>query len=114
MWNIEFYDTERGKRPVQEFLDSLDAKVKAKVARTLDLLEEFGIALGMPYAKPVEGDLWELRVRVGTNRYRFLYFLFTGNTFVILHGFIKKSSAITPQDLRIARDRKKDYLSRKG
>jgi hypothetical protein len=57
-WEIEYFETERGRCPVQEFIDSLDARSKAKIARTLDLLEEFGVRLGMPYAKHVEGDLW--------------------------------------------------------
>jgi hypothetical protein len=66
-WKIEYFETAKGKCPVQEFIDSLDTRSKAKIARTLDLLEEFGIKLGMPYAKHVEGDLWELRTRAGSN-----------------------------------------------
>ena len=59
-WEIEYFETGKGRCPVQEFIDTLDTRSKAKIARTLDLLEEFGIKLGMPYAKHVEGDLWEL------------------------------------------------------
>ena len=113
MWEIEYYDTAKGKCPVEEFIDSLDAKSKAKVARTIDLLEQFGIHLGMPYAKHIEEELWELRTRVGTNRYRIIYFLFTAKTFVLLHGFTKKSGRIPQQDLRIARDRRDEFLSRR-
>jgi hypothetical protein len=29
----------------------------------MDLLEEFGIGLGMPYTKYLEKQLWELRIR---------------------------------------------------
>ena len=47
-WDIEYFETAKGRRPVQEFVDSLDARSKAKIARTLDLLEESGIMLGMP------------------------------------------------------------------
>ncbi|MFH1031365.1 MAG: hypothetical protein V1767_02200 [Chloroflexota bacterium] len=49
-WHIEYYESTAGQSPIEEFIDSLDAKSRAKVARTLDLLEEFGIKLGMPYA----------------------------------------------------------------
>lgn len=42
MLEIEFYDTEDGSTPVQEFLDSLEPKMKAKVFRTIDLLEQKG------------------------------------------------------------------------
>ncbi len=37
--------------PFKSSSNSLDTRSKAKIARTLDLLEEFGIKLGMPYAK---------------------------------------------------------------
>lgn len=43
MFEIEFYDTEDGSTPVQ--LDSLEPKMKAKVFRTIDLLEQNGRAL---------------------------------------------------------------------
>jgi hypothetical protein len=39
MFEVEFYDTSEGQCPVQEFLDSLEPKIKAKTLRTIDLLE---------------------------------------------------------------------------
>ena len=113
VWEIEYFETAKGRRPVQEFIDSLDTRSKAKIARTLDLLEQFGIKLGMPYAKHVEGDLWELRTRVGSNQYRLIYLLFTGRVFILLHGFMKKSGRIPQQDLRTARDRRTEFLTRR-
>jgi hypothetical protein len=47
-WGVEYYETRRGKCPVREFIDHLDIKAKAKIARTIDLLEQFGIDLEMP------------------------------------------------------------------
>ena len=113
MWNIEYYQSEAGRSPVKEFIDSLDVKSKARVARTLDLLEEFGIDLGMPYAKHLEKQLWELRVRHGRNRYRIIYFLTTGKTVVLLHGLTKKTGPVPRSDLEIAERRRDDYLSRR-
>lgn len=112
-WEIEYFETAKGRCPVQEFIDSLDARSKAKIVRTLDLLQQFGIKLGMPYAKHVEGDMWELRTRVGSNQYRVIYFLFTGGVFILLHGFMKKSGPIPQQDLRTARDRRAEFLTRR-
>jgi phage-related protein len=79
----------------------------------LDLLEEFGIELAMPYARYLEKQLWELRVRHGRNRYRIIYFLPKGKTFILLHGFSKKTDAIPRADLEIAQNRRDDYLSRR-
>jgi len=113
VWNIEYYQSEAGKVPVAEFIDSLDAKSRAKIARTLDLLEEFGTDLGMPYARHLEKQLWELRIHVGRNRYRIIYFLATGETFVLLHGFTKKTGPVPRGDVEIAQRRRDDYLSRR-
>ena len=112
MWEIEYFETANGRRPVQEFVDSLDRRSKAKIARTLDLLQELGVNLGMPYAKHVEVDMWELRTRVGSNQYRIIYFLYTGGAFILLHGFMKKSGQIPQRDLRTARDRRAEFLKR--
>jgi phage-related protein len=113
VWNIEYYKSGSSKCPVVEFIDILDTKSKARVARTLDLLEEFGINLGMPYAKHLENQLWELRIRHGRNRYRIIYFLFSERIFVLLHGFTKKTSQVTKTDISIAKNRLEDYLLRR-
>ncbi len=111
MWKLEYFRSSSGKCPVEEFIDSLDARSRAKVARTLDLLEEFGTGLGMPYAKPLENGLWELRIREGRNRYRVIYFLAAGSTFVLLHGFGKKTAAVPRKDIELAERRREEYLS---
>jgi phage-related protein len=113
VWEIDYFETAKGRCPVQEFIDSLDTRSKARIARTLDLLEQFGIKLGMPYAKHVEGDLWELRTRVGSSQYRIIYFLYSGGVFILLHAFTKKSGTIPQQDLRTARDRRAEFLARR-
>lgn len=104
---------ESSRCPVEEFIDSLDAKPRARVARTLDLLEEFGTDLGMPYAQHLEKQLWEVRIRHGRNRYRIIYFLATGQTFILLHGFTKKTGPVPRVDIEIAERRRDDYLSRR-
>ena len=113
VWRIEYYQSDAGRSPIAEFIDSLEATAKAKVARTLDLLEEFGIELGMPYAKHLEKNLWELRVRQSRSRYRIIYFLASGQMFVLLHGFTKKTGAVPRSDIEIAERRRDDYLSRR-
>ena len=113
MWSIEYYRSETGRYPVQEFIDSLDAKSRARVARTLELLEDFGVDLGMPYARHLEKQLWELRIRHGRNRYRIIYFLATGMTFVLLHGLTKKTGPVPRADIELAENRRENYLSRR-
>ena len=38
--NVEFYDLPNGTCPAEEFLDSLDLKMQAKMVRTIELLEK--------------------------------------------------------------------------
>jgi len=112
-WDIEYYQTEKGRFPAAEFIDSLDTKSRAKIARTLDLLQQFGIDLGMPYIKYLEEQLWELRTQYGRSRYRIIYFLASAHTFVVLHGFTKKSGPVPRRDIEVAKTRRDDYLSRR-
>ena len=75
--------------------------------RTIDLLQEMGIALRMPYARRID-DLWELRAGAG----RLLYFAYTGRKLIILHGFRKKTQKTPRKEIEIARRRWIDYLER--
>jgi len=113
LWDIEYYEAANGQIPVKEFIEALNVKERAKIARTIDLLEEFGINLGMPYAEHVEGELWELRARLSNNRYRIIYFLNTGQVFIMLHAFVKKTQKIPKSEIKIANKRLRDYISRR-
>lgn len=50
MFQLEFYETEDGKTPVSDFLDSLDDKMAAKMIGLMDVLEEKGTELRKPYS----------------------------------------------------------------
>ena len=74
MYEIILYDTEDGRCPVQELLDSLEPKLLAKTLRTIDLLEMNGSLLREPYSKPLESGILELRTKQGSDITRVLYF----------------------------------------
>lgn len=105
-WNIILYES-GNKKPVEDFIESLQESTIAKLMRQLDLLEEFGISLQMPHAKPIGGGLFELRVR-GKEEARALYIFAKGKNIYLLHGFIKKSNAISEKDLNIAKLRQRE------
>ena len=50
MLNVDFYHKKNGECPVEEYLDSLSPKLRAKTLRSIMLLEEFGCELRMPYS----------------------------------------------------------------
>ena len=63
-FEIEFYKTKDGKEPVADFLDSLDDKMAAKLVGLMEVLEEKGTELRMPYSEYLDdASDW------GTKRY---------------------------------------------
>lgn len=108
-WSVEFYVDARGNRPVLEFLGSLARADRAKVARALALLREFGPALRMPHVRRI-GELGEIRA----GAIRVFYFLQPGRRFVILHGFRKKTQRTPRKEIAIARRRLRDFFERQG
>ena len=65
-WVIEFYRDRRGRMPVEDFLNSLPEQERMESLRVIDLLELYGLRIGMPHARPIAG-MWKLRT--GTNRH---------------------------------------------
>ena len=64
----------------------------------------------MPHAKPVGDGLYELRVH-GKEEVRTIYIYQKVRTIIILHGFKKKTMAISKRDLNIAIQRKKEVAN---
>lgn len=91
MINVDFYYKSTGECPIQEYLDSLPLKLRAKTMRTIMLLEEFGTELRMPYSENIGDGIFELRSIVGNNITRVLYFFMEGNTAILTNGFTKKT-----------------------
>jgi len=70
--------------PALDFIRGLEARLKAKSVRTIELLRRFGPALLMPHCRKLVGyDLWELRVRQSTNICRLFYFHRGQNIFIV-------------------------------
>jgi phage-related protein len=113
-WIIEFYANERGVAPIEEFFDTLPDKEMAHIQYVLELLEEFGLQLGSPYVEHLKGKIWELRVKTRGKTYRILYFAYTGQRFILLHAFLKKTAKTPQATLRIAQARLADFLEREG
>ena len=112
MIEIEFYDTEDGKCPVQEYLDSLEPKLLAKTLRTIDLLQNNGISLRGPYSEPLGDGIFELRTKQKSNITRVLYFFYIGNKAVLTNGFTKKTQKIPKSEMKLAKKYKEDYERR--
>lgn len=111
-FEIEVYERENGSIPFMEFLESLSPKMKAKILRDLDLLEEKGNALREPYSKHLEDGIFELRTKLASDITRSLYFFFEGSKIVITHGFVKKQEKTPPFEIQRAKEYRSDWLRR--
>ena len=86
MRTVNFYQTERGNSPVEDFLDSLSGKQAQKVVWVLRLIEELNAVPGQYLKKLVNTeDIWEVRVQFGGNIFRLLGF-FDGSTLEFMHN----------------------------
>lgn len=113
MIEIEFYDTEDGRCPLQEYLDSLEPKLLAKTLRTIDLLETNGPQLRAPYSEPLGNGIFELRTKQGSDITRVLYFFFVGNKAILTNGFTKKTQKTPKREIELAEKYRADYERRK-
>ena len=112
MIDVDYYEFEDGTNPIDPYLDELDPKMRAKVLRTIGLLEEFGTLLRMPHSEHLGDGIFELRVKQGSNIERVLYFFFTGDKAILTNGFTKKQQKTSPGEIQLAKDRRADYERR--
>ena len=112
-YEVEFYETSSGVCPVDEYLDSLVPKHRAKVERWIEKLEEHGPNLPRPYADVLEGPIRELRIQFGHMKYRILYFIHK-RIVLLTHGIVKKTGPVPPEEIDRAKRCMHDWLSRQG
>jgi len=110
---VEFYKDDNGNNYVKDFLDSLDVKMKQKMLRSIKALQELGTTLRMPISEYLDDGIFELRAQTDGNITRVLYFFHLGNTAVLTHGFIKKTTKTPNGEIKRAKMIRKIYLERK-
>jgi len=107
-----FYDKPDGTEPAKDFLDTLNAKMFAKMVRAIEVLEAGGTSVREPYSKYLTDGIFEVRAQVGSDISRVLFFFFTGKRFVLTHGFIKKTQKTPVSEITRAIKYRDEYLSR--
>lgn len=112
-FEIEFFEKDDGTEPAKDFLMGLDAKMRAKMLRTIDLLATNGTDLRMPYSESLEDGIFELRAKVGSNISRVLYFFFVGKKVILTNGFIKKTQRTPAREIALAKAYRAAYLARR-
>ena len=83
------YEKGNGEIPVEIFLKSLDVKMRAKVFGMIGILKEKGNQLREPYSK-----------------------LLDDGEIILTNGFVKKTNKTPREEIKLAKDRRKDYIER--
>jgi phage-related protein len=110
-YDVIFYRLGSGREPVREWLRGLDKEAKKVIGEDVKTLQ-FGWPLGMPLARKMEPDLWELRSEI-RQRIARVFFTIVDRRIVLLHGFEKNTRKTPCKDLAPARRRLAD-LRRNG
>ena len=111
-FEVQFYEKENGERPAEEFMLSVDDKMRAKLSGLVKVLAEKGNNLREPYSKYLEDGIFELRGMVGNNISRVLYFFYYEGKIILTNGFIKKTQKTPRKQIKLAKERRKDYIER--
>ncbi len=111
--DLKFYRTESGHSPVEDFLDSLNAKQAQKVVWVLRLFQDLDTVPSKYFKRLVHTDeLWEIRVDFASDTFRLLSFFDGKKLLILAHGFPKKKQKVPKQMIDLAKQRKKDYFRR--
>lgn len=112
MFEVQFYETEKGERPAEQFLLSLDVKKRAKISSNISILQEYGNQIREPYSKYLEDGIFEIRGKVGSDIIRVLYFFHHNGRIIMTNGFVKKTQKTPRPEIEIAKKYRKDYIER--
>ncbi len=102
-WTIDYHSEK-----VRLEIEALPVGIRASYARLTELLQEFGLDLGMPHSRPMGKGLFELRPKGREGTARVFYCAVVGRRIVILHTFIKKTNDTPHRELALARRRQQE------
>lgn len=117
MYRIIFYENRRGENPVLEYIEKLalrddkNSRIKFdNVMDCIDQLRENGTRAPEKFVKHVRGEIWELRPL----RDRILFAAWVGDSFVLLHQFLKDTPKTPVAEIEKAERELEDFKARFG
>ena len=112
-FEVEFYETKNGIQPAREFILLQEKKFIAKTLDMIQLLQDNGYQLREPYSKALEDGIFELRIKLGNNISRIMYFFYVDQHIILTNGFIKKTQKTPRNEIEKAKKYWADYMDRK-
>lgn len=107
--SIRFYRSKNGREPVREWLKDLHRPDSLIIGEDIRLVQ-IAWPVGMPVCRPLGGGLFEVRSSLPNGRIARVIFCFCGGEIILLHGFIKKTQKTPEPELKLARERRLNYL----
>ena len=114
-YSVVFYEDSSGHQPVVDYMKQLqgvntkDARIKlTKIRDYVKLLMMNGPRLVEPYSKHLEGEIYELRPASN----RILYAGWSGDKYVLLHVFTKKTQKTPRREIEKAKRELEDFKTR--
>jgi phage-related protein len=106
---VIFFRTEAGGEPLRDWLKALPRDDRRRIGEDIKTVE-LGWPIGMPVAKSMGGGLHEVRTKLSGNRIaRVMFYIDKQSRMVLLHGFLKKTSRTSTEDLELARRNKANH-----
>ncbi|MFA5932819.1 MAG: type II toxin-antitoxin system RelE/ParE family toxin [Microgenomates group bacterium] len=114
-FKIIFYKDKLGNNLIEKFLLELEKSNKVLVSQVRKGIEKLRYRAyhKEPLSKYLELNLWELRVKSGSDILRIIFTFNKGQIVILLHIFIKKQQKTPVNELEIARKRLRE-LNNKG
>jgi phage-related protein len=100
---VVFFRLDSGREPVREWLRDMSRDNRKTLGEDIKTLQ-FGWPVGMPLARKMDADLWELRSTISSGIAR-TFFTVYQKKIVLLHGFVKKSQNTPSNELATAKRR---------
>ncbi len=111
---VIFYQDEKGKVPVLDWLDELERQDPKGLINCLDRIQQLasmGHELRRPLADFLRDGIYELRASHRRVQYRILYFFHGRNIAIIAHTIVKEDSAVPDADINRAITRQQLFLT---
>ena len=94
---------------VQEEIMNLPVTLQARYIGLTDRMMEHGPNLGLPHTDAFGGGLFELRLKGAEGIARVFFCLVVKQKIVMLHSFIKKTQKTPDKELKLAKQRMKEF-----
>lgn len=112
---VQFYKTADGKKPVAEWLNTLDDDRAQSVAMGVRFFEEYpNPVVPKKFFEKITGHIWEIKVHHGNEQFRLLSFIENDAIIIAVHGIAKKSMDLKKQDIQLAEECRKNYIQRQS